>query len=47
MKADVGCRDTVFNTLAQTGADYVSRMLALSVRHFRLEFLDESPSRVE
>ena len=47
VKADVGCRNTVFNALAQTGADYVSRMLALGVRHFRIEFLNESPSHVE
>ncbi len=46
VKADAGCRNTVFNALAQTGADYVSRMLALGVRHFRLEFLNETPSQV-
>src|SRR5204863_8647651 len=27
--ADVGCRNTVFQSLAQTGAEYVARMLAL------------------
>jgi putative protease len=47
VKADVGCRNTVFNALAQTGADYVSRMLALGVRHFRLEFLNEPAGQVE
>jgi putative protease len=47
VKADVGCRNTVFNSLAQTGAEYVSRMLALGVRHFRIEFLNESPAQVE
>jgi putative protease len=46
VKADVGCRNTVFNALAQTGADYVSRMISLGVRHFRLEFLNESPGQV-
>jgi putative protease len=46
VKADAGCRNTVFNALAQTGADYVARMLALGVRHFRLEFLNESPELV-
>jgi len=46
VKADVGCRNTVFNALAQTGAEYVSRMLDLGVRHFRLEFLNESPPQV-
>jgi putative protease len=46
VKADAGCRNTVFNALAQTGAEYVSRLLDLGVRHFRIEFLDESPNQV-
>ncbi len=46
VKADAGCRNTVFNSLAQTGADYVERMLALGVRNFRIEFLNESPDQV-
>jgi len=45
VKADAGCRNTVFNARAQTGADYAARMLALGVQHFRLEFLDESPAQ--
>jgi putative protease len=43
VKADVGCRNTVFNGLAQTGAEYVAKMLALGVRHFRIEFVNETP----
>jgi len=46
LKADVGCRNTVFNSQAQTGAEYVERMLALGVRNFRVEFLNESPNEV-
>jgi putative protease len=46
IKADAGCRNTVFNALAQTGAEYVPKMLALGVRHFRLEFLNETPEQV-
>jgi U32 family peptidase len=46
VKADVGCRNTVFNALAQTGAEYVSRMMELGVRHFRVEFLNEIPEQV-
>jgi putative protease len=46
LKADVGCRNTVFNTLAQTGAEYVERMLALGVKNFRIEFLNETPEQV-
>ncbi|MBI3851693.1 MAG: U32 family peptidase [Verrucomicrobia bacterium] len=46
VKADVGCRNTVFNSLAQTGAEYVERMLVLGVRHFRVEFVNETPEQV-
>jgi putative protease len=46
LKADAGCRNTLFNARAQTGADYVARMLAIGVRHFRLEFLTETPDEV-
>ncbi|MFO1511459.1 MAG: U32 family peptidase [Verrucomicrobiota bacterium] len=46
LKADVGCRNTVFNSQAQTGAEFVERMLALGVRHFRVEFLNETPEQV-
>ncbi len=46
LKADVGCRNTVFNSQAQTGAEFVERLLALGVRHFRLEFLNETPAEV-
>ena len=45
VKADAGCRNTVFNALAQTGAEYVFRMLELGVRHFRVEFLNETPDQ--
>ncbi len=47
VKADVGCRNTVFNALAQTGAEYVDRLLALGARRFRVEFLNETPAEVE
>jgi putative protease len=46
VKADAGCRNTVYNSLAQTGAEYVSKMLAFGVRHFRIEFLNETPEQV-
>jgi len=47
LKADAGCRNTVFNARAQTGAEYAERLLALGVRHFRLEFVNEPPAEVE
>ena len=46
LKADAGCRNTVFNSQAQTGAEFVERLLALGVKFFRLEFLNESPDEV-
>ncbi len=46
VKADAGCRNTVFNALAQTGAEYVARLLVLGGRHFRVEFLTETSAEV-
>lgn len=46
LKADVGCRNTVFNGTAQTGAEYVQRLIALGLRNFRIEFVNESPEQV-
>ena len=46
LKADAGCRNTVFNSQAQTGAEFVERLLALGVRNFRVEFLNENPDDV-
>jgi putative protease len=42
LKADAGCRNTVFNARAQTGAEYVARLMTLGLRHFRIEFVNES-----
>ncbi|MFN0067193.1 MAG: peptidase U32 family protein [Limisphaerales bacterium] len=42
LKADAGCRNTVFNARAQTGAEFVGRFLAAGARRFRIELLDES-----
>ncbi len=46
LKADAGCRNTVFNSLAQTGAESVDRMMALGARRFRIELLNETPDQV-
>jgi U32 family peptidase len=46
LKADTGCRNTVFNGTAQTGAEYVSRLQNLGAQNFRLEFVDETPAQV-
>jgi U32 family peptidase len=46
LKADVGCRNTVFNARAQTGAEYVAQLAALGVRQFRIEFVNETAEEV-
>ncbi|NBR72365.1 MAG: U32 family peptidase, partial [Proteobacteria bacterium] len=43
IRADVGCRNTVFNSKPQSGASHLPELLATGLRHFRLELLDESP----
>jgi U32 family peptidase len=42
VKADVGCRNTVFNARAQTGAQYFVRLQRAGLRYFRVELLDEN-----
>jgi U32 family peptidase len=46
LAADTGCRNTVFNSVAQSAAEFIPRMLARGVRHFRVELLRESPADV-
>ncbi len=46
LKADAGCRNTVFNNRAQTGAEYAGRFLELGARSFRVEFVNEGPEEV-
>jgi len=40
--ADTGCRNTVFNNVAQSAAEYLPRMRELGLRHFRVELLRET-----
>jgi putative protease len=47
LKADVGCRNTVFNALAQTGAEFFERFVSLGARKFRIEFVNESSEQVK
>ncbi|MFO1477199.1 MAG: DUF3656 domain-containing protein [Verrucomicrobiota bacterium] len=46
VKADAGCRNTVFNGRAQSGAELAPQLLELGVRHFRIEFLNETADEV-
>jgi U32 family peptidase len=43
---DAGCRNTVFNSVAQSAAEYVERMQSLGLRRFRIDLLRETPSQV-
>ncbi len=42
LSADVGCRNTLFNGRAQTGARFLPELLHAGLRHYRIELLDES-----
>ncbi len=46
LRADAGCRNTVFNNRAQTGAEYITRLVDLGARSFRVEFVNESADEV-
>ncbi len=45
IKADFGCRNTVFNAVPQSGAAYLTQLLALGVKRYRLDLLLEDRSR--
>jgi putative protease len=47
LKADAGCRNTVYNATAQTGAEYVQRLISLGLKHLRIEFLNETSEQVQ
>jgi putative protease len=47
LKADVGCRNTLFNAVPQTAAEYLARLISHGARHLRIEFLDEDAAAVE
>jgi putative protease len=42
LKADAGCRNTLFNARAQSGAEHATHLAALGVPAFRIEFLNEN-----
>lgn len=43
LKADVGCRNTLFNAVPQSAAEVVPQLLARGVKRFRVELLDDAP----
>lgn len=42
VKADVGCRNTVFNAVPQSAAPYLSQLLRLGARRFRIDLLEHT-----
>lgn len=46
LRADAGCRNTLFNGTAQTGAEALRQLQPLGVRRYRIEFTHESPDQV-
>ncbi|HEX3451404.1 MAG TPA: DUF3656 domain-containing protein [Isosphaeraceae bacterium] len=47
LKADVGCRNTLYNAVPQTAVEYLPRLQKHGARFLRIEFLDDSPATVE
>ncbi len=46
LKADVGCRNTLFNAVPQSAAEVVPSLIDQGVKNFRIEFLDHPPAQV-
>lgn len=46
VRVDEGCRNTVYNAVEQSGAEYLSNFRDLGVSSFRVEFLEETPEQV-
>lgn len=46
LKADVGCRNTLFNAVPQSSAEIVHPLLEQGIRHFRIETLDNTPAEI-
>ncbi|MBB5040138.1 U32 family peptidase [Prosthecobacter dejongeii] len=42
LKADVGCRNTLFNAVPQTGAQYFNGLMQTGLRHYRVELLEQT-----
>jgi putative protease len=44
LQADIGCRNTLYNGQAQSGAEAVADLLTAGVRQFRIELLNDLPA---
>ncbi|MFF2483616.1 DUF3656 domain-containing protein [Paenibacillus sp. NPDC058071] len=46
VRVDEGCRNTVYNAIEQSGAEYIRNFLELGIPSYRVEFLEETPEKV-
>lgn len=46
VRVDEGCRNTVYNAVEQSGAEYLNHFRDLGVTSFRVEFLEETTEQV-
>ena len=46
LKADVGCRNTLYNATPQTAAEHLPHLISRGASHLRIEFLDDTPAAV-
>ena len=47
LRADAGCRNTLFNAVPQTGARFFDDLTAAGLRRFRIELLEETAAETE
>nr|WP_201305404.1 U32 family peptidase [Paenibacillus puerhi] len=47
VRVDEGCRNTVYNAIDQSGAEYLANFMELGVNRYRIEFLEETPEKVQ
>ncbi|WP_102348758.1 DUF3656 domain-containing U32 family peptidase [Bacillus sp. Marseille-P3661] len=47
VRVDIGCRNTVYNAIEQSGAEYLSQFLTEGIQNYRIEFLEENEDKVK
>lgn len=47
VRVDIACRNTVYNAIEQSGAEYIPNFLQAGIRSFRVEFLEEDGKTVQ
>ena len=43
LHADIGCRNTLYNGHAQSGAEAAPKLIRMGIEHFRIEMLRDAP----